>query len=60
MMARYQLGAAAYDDTLQAAQNDRNARIRYLQARTARLADTAALFDAMGELPGETLGKPDF
>ena len=60
MMARYQLGAVAFDDTLQAAQNDRNARIRYLQARTARLADTAALFDAMGELPGETLGKPDF
>jgi len=48
-LMRYQLGAVAFDDTLEAEQNFRAARIRSLQARAARLVDSATLFDAMGE-----------
>ncbi len=51
--SRYRLGATAYYATLTAGQQYQNAHIQYLRARAARLADTAALFDSMGNPPTE-------
>ncbi|MEP6885580.1 MAG: efflux transporter outer membrane subunit [Gammaproteobacteria bacterium] len=49
--SRYRLGATSFYATLTAAQQYQNARVQYLRARAARLADTAALFDSMGNPP---------
>lgn len=49
--ARYRLGASAYFATLTAGQQYRQAQVQYARARAARLSDTAALFDSMGEPP---------
>jgi NodT family efflux transporter outer membrane factor (OMF) lipoprotein len=46
--ARYRLGATAYYATLTAGQQYQNARVQVARARASRLADTAALFDSMG------------
>jgi len=47
--ARYQLGATSFYATLTAGQQYQNAYLQYVRARSARLADTAALFDSMGD-----------
>jgi NodT family efflux transporter outer membrane factor (OMF) lipoprotein len=47
--SRYRLGASGFFATLTAGQQYENAKVQYIRARAARLADTAALFDAMGE-----------
>jgi NodT family efflux transporter outer membrane factor (OMF) lipoprotein len=49
--ARYQLGGTAFFATLTAGQQYQNAHLQQVRARTARLADTAALFDSMGDPP---------
>jgi NodT family efflux transporter outer membrane factor (OMF) lipoprotein len=49
--ARYRLGAAPYYATLTAAQQYQSASVQYVRARAARLADTAALFESMGDPP---------
>jgi NodT family efflux transporter outer membrane factor (OMF) lipoprotein len=54
--ARYRLGSAQFYTTLGARQQFHNARIQYLRARAARLADSASLFDSMGNPP---VGGPD-
>ncbi|MGC1546893.1 MAG: efflux transporter outer membrane subunit [Rhodanobacter sp.] len=46
--ARYRLGAVAYPTTVVSEQRWQNARLSEIQAQAARLADTAALFQAMG------------
>jgi len=46
--SRYKLGATPYYATLTAGQQYQNARVQVARARAARLADTAALFDSMG------------
>ncbi len=46
--ARHQLGAVAYPAQLASEQRWRNAQLTDIQARQARLADSAALFQAMG------------
>jgi len=46
--AQYQVGATGYLDLLQAERSHQQARIALIQARTARLADTAALYAALG------------
>ena len=46
--SRYKLGASSFYTTLTAGQQYQNARIQVVRARAARLADTAALFDSMG------------
>jgi NodT family efflux transporter outer membrane factor (OMF) lipoprotein len=46
--ARYKLGATAYYATLTAGQQYQNTRVQVARARASRLADTAALFDSMG------------
>jgi NodT family efflux transporter outer membrane factor (OMF) lipoprotein len=46
--ARYRLGATALTSSLTARQESSSAKLHYLGARAARLADTAALFDSMG------------
>jgi NodT family efflux transporter outer membrane factor (OMF) lipoprotein len=46
--AKYRLGATAFYTTLTAGQQYQNARVQYVRARAARLADTAALLQAMG------------
>jgi NodT family efflux transporter outer membrane factor (OMF) lipoprotein len=51
--ARYRLGSASLTASLAARQETNSAKLRYLRARAARLADTAALFDAMGAAPEE-------
>jgi NodT family efflux transporter outer membrane factor (OMF) lipoprotein len=47
--ARYQLGGTSFYATLTAGQQYQNAYLQYVRARSARLADTAALFDSMGD-----------
>lgn len=47
--ARYQLGSSPLYATLTARQQYENATVQYIRARAARMADTAALFDSMGE-----------
>jgi NodT family efflux transporter outer membrane factor (OMF) lipoprotein len=54
--AKYRLGATAFYATLTAGQQYQNAQVQYVRARAARLADTAALFQAMGNPP--TDAKP--
>jgi outer membrane protein TolC len=49
--SRYRLGAAGFYATLTAGQQYQNASVQYIRARSARLADTAALFDSMGNAP---------
>ena len=46
---RYQLGAVPLSATLSAGQQYQAAHVQYIRARAARLADTASLFDAMGD-----------
>ncbi|HXA35287.1 MAG TPA: efflux transporter outer membrane subunit [Steroidobacteraceae bacterium] len=46
---RYQLGGTSFYATLSAGQQYQNAYLQYVRARTSRLADTAALLDAMGD-----------
>ncbi len=56
---QYHLGAASYLQLLTAQQQAQNARIGLLAAQAARLADTAALYQAMGGgvLAHTTTGK---
>lgn len=54
--SRYQLGSTQFYATLTAGQQYENATVQYLRARAARLADTASLFQAMGDLP---VTRPD-
>jgi NodT family efflux transporter outer membrane factor (OMF) lipoprotein len=49
--SRYRLGASGFYATLTAGQQYQNARVQSIRARSARLADTAALFDSMGNAP---------
>ena len=53
--AKFKLGSAPYYATLTARQQYQDASVQYLRARAARLADTAALFDSMGEPPRGSL-----
>jgi NodT family efflux transporter outer membrane factor (OMF) lipoprotein len=53
--ARYKLGSSPLYATLTARQQYQNASVQYVRARAARLADTAALFDSMGNPPGYAL-----
>jgi NodT family efflux transporter outer membrane factor (OMF) lipoprotein len=55
--ARYKLGATPFYATLSAGQQYQSARVQYIRARAARLADTAALFESMGDPPIEPDGK---
>jgi NodT family efflux transporter outer membrane factor (OMF) lipoprotein len=48
--SRYKLGATPFYATLTAGQQYENAHIQYVSARASRLADTATLFDSMGEV----------
>ena len=48
MKASYRLGAASYLQLLDATRQWQQARIGYIQARAARLSDTAALYAALG------------
>lgn len=48
--SRYKLGATPFYATLTAGQQYENTHIQYVSARASRLADTATLFDSMGEL----------
>ena len=50
--ARFHLGGVAFAATLAAGEQYQNARVTLARARAARLADTATLFEAMGEPPG--------
>jgi NodT family efflux transporter outer membrane factor (OMF) lipoprotein len=47
--ARYKLGASPFYAILTAGQQYQDAQVQYVRARAARLADTAALFDSMGD-----------
>lgn len=49
--SRYKLGATPFYATLTAGQQYQSAHVQYIRARAARLADTAALFDSMGDPP---------
>ncbi len=49
--ARYRLGASPFYATLTAGQQYQDAQVLYIRARAARLTDSAALFDAMGDPP---------
>jgi NodT family efflux transporter outer membrane factor (OMF) lipoprotein len=49
--SRYRLGATSFYATLTAGQQYQNASVQYVRARAARLADTAALFESMGDPP---------
>jgi outer membrane protein TolC len=49
--ARYRLGALPWVSTLTASQQYQSARASLARARGARLADTASLFQSMGEVP---------
>jgi len=54
--SRYKLGATPFYATLTAGQQYQSAHVQYVRARAARLADTAALFDSMGDPPLERQG----
>jgi NodT family efflux transporter outer membrane factor (OMF) lipoprotein len=56
--ARYKLGATPFYATLTAGQQYQSARVQYVRARASRLADTAALFDSMGDPPVERQDAP--
>jgi NodT family efflux transporter outer membrane factor (OMF) lipoprotein len=49
--ARYRLGAVAYPTAVISEQHWQSARLTEIQARAARMTDTAALFQAMGVPP---------
>jgi outer membrane protein TolC len=49
--SRYRLGATPFYATLTAAQQYQSSKVQYIRARAARLADTAALFESMGDPP---------
>lgn len=49
--SRYKLGATPFYATLTSGQQFESARVQYIHARALRLADTAALFDSMGDPP---------
>jgi len=49
--SRYRLGATPFYATLTAGQQYQSANVQYVRARAARLADTAALFESMGDPP---------
>jgi NodT family efflux transporter outer membrane factor (OMF) lipoprotein len=51
--SRYRLGAMPFYAALTADQQNQNAGVQYIRARAARLADTAALFESMGDPPLE-------
>jgi outer membrane protein TolC len=51
--SRYKLGATPFYATLTAGQQYQNAHVQYIRARASRLADTAALFDSMGDPPAQ-------
>lgn len=53
--SRYRLGSVPLDTLLTAQQQYQNATVQHVRARAARLADSAALLDAMGE-PGASAG----
>ena len=53
--ARYRLGGTSYPAMVQSEQHWQNAKLTEIQARASRLADTAALFQAMGTPQPETL-----
>jgi NodT family efflux transporter outer membrane factor (OMF) lipoprotein len=55
--ARYRLGGTSYPTMVQSEQHWQNARLTEIQARASRLADTAALFQAMGTPQPETLAE---
>jgi len=50
-LARYRLGALPWTAALSASQQYESARSALARARGARLADTASLFQSMGEVP---------
>jgi NodT family efflux transporter outer membrane factor (OMF) lipoprotein len=56
--SRYRLGATPYYATLTAAQQYQSANVQYIRARAARLADTAALFESMGDPPAARPNGP--
>jgi NodT family efflux transporter outer membrane factor (OMF) lipoprotein len=47
--SRYKLGATPFYATLTAGQQYQSARVQSIRARASRLADTAVLFDSVGE-----------
>jgi NodT family efflux transporter outer membrane factor (OMF) lipoprotein len=49
--SRYRLGSTPFYATLTAGQQYQSASVQYVRARAARLADTAALFESMGDPP---------
>jgi len=51
--SRYKLGATPFYATLTAGQQCQSARVQHVRARASRLADTAALFESMGDPPLE-------
>jgi NodT family efflux transporter outer membrane factor (OMF) lipoprotein len=51
--SRYKLGGTPFYATLTAGQQYQAAHVQYIRARASRLADTAALFDSMGDPPLE-------
>ena len=50
--SRYKLGATPFYATLTAGQQFQSAKVQYVRARAAQLADTAALLDSMGDPAG--------
>ena len=52
--ARYRLGSVSYPTMVLSEQHWQNAKLTEIQARASRLADTAALFQAMGTPQPET------
>jgi NodT family efflux transporter outer membrane factor (OMF) lipoprotein len=55
--SKYRLGAMPLFAVLAARQQFQNANVQYVRARAARLADSAALFDAMGDPVGGGQGS---
>lgn len=51
--SRYKLGATPFYAKLTAGQQCQSARVQHIRARASRLADTAALFESMGDPPIE-------
>ena len=49
--ARYRLGAISYPEAVLSEQHLQSAKLTEVQARAARMSDTAALFQAMGTPP---------
>ncbi|MFK2874156.1 efflux transporter outer membrane subunit [Dyella lipolytica] len=55
--ARYRLGAVSYPTAVLSEQHWQSARLTEIQAKAARMTDTAALFQAMGEPPATMLAR---